>query len=87
VNVPTFLSGQMVDRVMLITTNLAEELYVLYDRLAVIEHLLEKKGVLMRREIESFVPDDRFEAELKAFREALMGRLFSQAVGSPPSSA
>jgi hypothetical protein len=70
----------MADRLMLIATNLAEELYVAHDRLASVERLLEQKGVMRREEIESFVADEAFRAELKAFRESLLNRIFSQAI-------
>jgi len=70
----------MADRLMLIATNLAEQLYVFHDRLAVMERVLEKKGLVMRDEIEFFVADEAFEAQMKAFREAFVKRIFDQAV-------
>jgi len=85
VNPPIFLGNEMADRLMLIATNLAEELYIAYDRLATVEHLLEKKGLIARGEVESFVPDEAFSAELKAFRKALLDHIFSRAVESTSS--
>jgi hypothetical protein len=85
VNQPIFLGNEMADRLMLIATNLAEELYIAYDRLATVEHLLEKKGLVSRAEVESFVPDEAFSAELKAFRKTFLDRIFSRAVESTSS--
>lgn len=84
-NPPTFLGNEVADRLMLIATNLAEELYVAYDRLATVEHLLEKKGLISRGEIESFVADEAFSAELKAFRKRFLDHIFNRAVQSRSS--
>lgn len=84
-NPPTFLGNEMADRLMLIATNLAEELYIALDRLATVERVLEKKGLISRGEVESFVPDEECRVELKAFRRTFLDRIFSQAVGSTSS--
>lgn len=75
----SYLGDPMLDRVMHIVMNLAEELYVTRDRLAVIEALLESKGTVRRDEIEHFEPTEEFTAGLKAFREKLVERLLEPA--------
>ena len=55
---PYFLANPEVERVMNITMAVAMELGVMHERLDTIERLLEKKGVLLRDEIETFTPNN-----------------------------
>jgi hypothetical protein len=75
-----FLGDAMLDRVMLVVMNLAEELYVARDRLQVLERLLEDKGILAPDEAETFVPDADLAARMKTFRDAYVARLLDGAV-------
>lgn len=79
-----FLGDPMLDRVMLVVTNLAEELYVARDRLQVIERLLEIKGVLATDEIERYRPDPDTAARMKEFRDAYVARLLDAAIRPGP---
>lgn len=54
---PYFFEDKAVERVLNITMAIAGELAVARERVDTLERLLEKKGILSREEIESYVPD------------------------------
>jgi hypothetical protein len=60
---------------------LAAEVWVLRDRLTIVEYLLEQHCGLRRAEIDAFQPDGALAAELAAARGALAERVL------PPASA
>ena len=51
---------------------LTRELWVLSDRVAVLEALLAKKGVVEDGEVDAFQPDDAQQQDLKTRRERLL---------------
>jgi hypothetical protein len=61
---PYFMNDPAVERVFNITMAVATELAVVRERLDTIERLLQKKGVLLQNEIETFEPNDE-EAEIR----------------------
>jgi hypothetical protein len=61
---PYFMNDPAVERVFNITMAVATELAVVRERLDTIERLLQKKGVLLQTEIETFEPNDE-EAEAR----------------------
>lgn len=54
---PYFFEDPAVERVLNITLALAGELAVARERMDTIERILEKKGILTRQEIETYLPD------------------------------
>ena len=55
---------------------LAREVWVLTDRVMIMEALLEDRGVSSGM-IDNFQPDEKLELELKKRREAMLGRLMT----------
>ncbi|CAN5436165.1 hypothetical protein BH10PSE3_BH10PSE3_10610 [soil metagenome] len=52
---------------------LTREVWVLTDRLAIVEAVLEAKGGLTQADIETYRPDATVEARLAVRRQALIG--------------
>lgn len=76
-----YLSGEDVDWLARQNTQLMTELWIVKDRLAVLEDLLEKKGVLAADEVDDAPPDETLDAELEKRREQFVRRI----IGMPPS--
>lgn len=74
-----YLGDRAMDDVTLVTTQLLTELWIVKDRLAVVEKLLEEKQVLERAQVDAFVPAADFASELARERDALVRRV----VGAP----
>ncbi len=74
----SFFKDPVLDRLMGMSFSLLAEVQVLRDRVAMLELLLEKKGVLDRVERESFQPEKADDAALAAD-----GRAFAQDVLRP----
>ena len=55
---------------------LAREVWVLTDRVMIMEALLQDRGVSSGM-IDNFQPDEKLELELKKRREAMLGRLMT----------
>jgi hypothetical protein len=64
---------------------LAAEVWVLRDRLTIVEYLLEQRGGVTRAEIDAFQPDGALAAELAAARSALAQRVLPSAPGRTES--
>ena len=62
----TFFKDPVLDRLLGMTFSLVAEVQVLRDRVATLELLLDKKGVVGRAERESFQPDPAADAALAA---------------------
>ena len=60
---PYFHEDPAVERVLNITMAVAGELAVMRERMDSIERLLEKKGVVTREDIETFVPENKEQEE------------------------
>lgn len=56
---PYFYDDPAVERVLNITMAIAGELAVARERIDSIERLLEKKGLVLKKEIEEYVPDSK----------------------------
>jgi hypothetical protein len=69
---PLLRPGQ-VDNLAQALLALTREVWVLSDRLTVVEALLETKGSLTQSDIETYRPDATVEARLAARRQALIG--------------
>ena len=72
---PYFMDDPSVERVLNITMAVAQELAVAHERMDTIERLLEKKGLLLRAEIETFVPTDEQAEERQRWHATYIARV------------
>jgi len=79
------LSVDDIDNLAKAITMLTRELWVVKDRVMVLEAVLEKHGINAPNEIDSHVPDSELSAKLTASREELVGNLM-QALNPKPGS-
>ena len=59
-----------------IVVSLANEVYVLRDRLRIIEKMLEAKGTISRADVEAYKPTPDEEEEIRKDNDAFIARLF-----------
>lgn len=76
---PSRLGEQNIDDLGDMVLALLTELWIVRDRLAIMEKLLTQRGGLHPGEIEDFQPDKEFSAQLDAMRE----RLVTEVIGAP----
>lgn len=74
-----YTHDEKIDALLRMNTELLSELWIMRDRMMVLEYLLEKKSGLTRQEIDGFEPPPELESELLAERDALVRRV----VGAP----
>lgn len=74
-----YLETETLDHLARMHTELLSELWILRDRVMVLEKLLEEKGTVAREEIDRYVPQGAFEQEIETERAALIRRV----VGAP----
>lgn len=55
---------------------MGNEIYVLRDRLRIIEKMLEAKGTISRADIEAYKPTPEEEEEIRKDSDAFMARIF-----------
>lgn len=72
---PTFFADPQVDKVLAITMALAGEVSVLRERLDTMERLLEAKGQIPRRDLETYRPDDQAVEEREQWRVEYLDRI------------
>ena len=70
-----YLGQRELDDLVRMNSELMAELWILRDRVTVLEHLLEQKQVLKRRDISEFQPAGDLAAELERERRALVERV------------
>lgn len=70
-----YLGQKELDDVMRMNTELLAELWILRDRVTVLEHLLEEKKLIDRRALSDYVPQGELAAELDRERRALVERV------------
>ena len=56
-------------------TELLSELWILRDRVLVLEHLLAEAGILKEGQIDHYAPSEELTAKLDADRDALVARV------------
>lgn len=83
----TYLSADDVDRLARQNTQLMAELWIVKDRLAVLEHLLEAKGVVEAGEVTDFLPTDDMAAYLDRERDRYIRRIQGLAPGDRTTEA
>jgi hypothetical protein len=59
-----------------IVVSLGNEVYVLRDRLRIIEKMLEARGTISRADVEAYKPTPEEEEEIRKDNDAFMARLF-----------
>ncbi|MEM6682894.1 MAG: hypothetical protein AAF607_11715 [Pseudomonadota bacterium] len=72
---PHYLSAQDIETLARQNVQLMAELWIAKDRIAVLEDMLEKKGIIDRSDFEKKQPDDALTAELEADRVAYIKRI------------
>jgi hypothetical protein len=72
---PYFLDDPAVERVLNISMAVAAEVAVLHERMDTIERLLEAKGLLTKKEIEEYVPDDQAAEERQTWHARFTARI------------
>lgn len=72
---PTFFADPQVDKVLAITMALAGEVSVLRERLDTMERLLEAKGQISRRDLETYRPDEHAAEEREHWRAEYLDRI------------
>jgi hypothetical protein len=72
----SFYRSEGTDQLFSIVLMLTQELSVAYDRIETLERVLDKKGILARKEVEAHRPDMAEEMERTARRDAFIGRVF-----------
>lgn len=75
-----FLGENQIDNLGTAVLVLARELWVVKDRMAIMEKVLEQHGI-PASQIDSFQPDATLEAELKAQRQHLIDTVVSALSG------
>lgn len=77
-----FLGDPVLDRMMKVILSLSQEVYVLRDRLGIIEHLMDEKHMISRADIEGYRPDESANRQLLEERDAFIERLLSPLIES-----
>ena len=72
----TFYNNSEIDNLFSMITILTQELSVSYNRVFTLEKILEKKGILNAKEIESWSPSEEEESERNEITENLLSRVF-----------
>ncbi|MTD15779.1 hypothetical protein GIS00_17735 [Nakamurella sp. YIM 132087] len=72
---PSYLHQATVEDVARMVESLTEELWILRDRVVVLEELLEAKDVVKVAEIDGFEPDEKAHARLAKDRSRLVRRV------------
>lgn len=73
---PQYFNDPMTDKLLTMTLAMAEELWVVRERLDTVEALAEKSGAFTEADIEAFQPDDARAANREALRQEFLDRLF-----------
>ncbi len=70
-----YMGDAMLDTVIRMNTELMSELWILRDRVTVLEHMLEQKGVVDRKAMDDFVPTGELAKELLRERDAMVEKV------------
>ncbi len=73
---PAFFNQDGVDQLLSMVLELATELWVVRERVFMIEAAAAQQGLPLRDAVETYVPSDAERAELEQMRAAMMGQLF-----------
>lgn len=75
----SYLDSSDVEAVARMVNALLTEHWIMRDRLAILEHLLDEGGIVKSRDIEAYVPAGEFAEAL----ETLRGTVFGNVIGAP----
>ncbi|MBL8629286.1 MAG: hypothetical protein JNM81_06640 [Rhodospirillaceae bacterium] len=70
-----YMGDAMLDTLIRMNTELMSELWILRDRVTILEHMLQEKGVVDRKAIDDFVPTGELAKELLRERDALVKKV------------
>ncbi len=73
---PTFFSQDGVDQILTMVLELATELWVLCERVFVIESVAAEHGLPLKTAVESYALSEAQRAELAGMRAEIMNQLF-----------
>jgi hypothetical protein len=73
---PSQFDDPAIDTLLSIVLSLGSEVYVLRDRMRIIEKLLEAKGTISRADIEGYQPAPEEEEDIRKEADAFISRLF-----------
>jgi hypothetical protein len=73
----TILAPAQVDEVAQALLALCREVWVVSDRLYVLERVLERRGLDLREAVDQFQPDAHERAELEALRRRLIDQVLA----------
>lgn len=85
---PRFLDQTRdLDSVLHVTLEIASELWVMKDRFAILEHLLDERGAVTRDDLDRYQPSGELADRLKEDRERFLRRLALAAAGPEDARA
>jgi hypothetical protein len=70
-----YTGDEMMDNVIRMNTELMSELWILRDRVTLLEHLLQEQGVISRKTLDDMVPGGDLAKELNRERDALVEKV------------
>jgi len=70
-----YTGDEMMDNVIRMNTELMSELWILRDRVTLLEHVLQQQGVLNRKALDDLVPTGELAQELLRERDALVEKI------------
>ena len=70
-----YTGDEMLDSLARMNAELMSELWILRDRVTILEAMLEEKGVVDRKTLDDFVPEGALAKELMRERDALVRRV------------
>lgn len=70
-----YTGDEMMDNVIRMNTELLSELWILRDRVTILEHMLQEKGIVDRKAINDYVPAGPLADELNRERDAMVEKV------------
>lgn len=70
-----YTGNEMMDNVIRMNTELMSELWILRDRVTILEQMLQDKGIVDRKALDDFVPTGALAGELQRERDALVEKV------------
>ncbi len=70
-----YTGDEMMDNLIRMNTELMSELWVLRDRVTILEHMLQEKGTISRKGLDDFVPTGELAKELVRERDGLVEKV------------
>jgi len=70
-----YMGDAVTDTLIRMNTELLSELWILRDRVTILEHMLEQKGAINRKALDDFVPTGELAKELVRERDAMVEKV------------